>query len=195
MIDPARSLRITVGALLAASAVACAPSPVNKRIEAAQAVDQERTPEKLEERGRLFYEMRDLMRAEQYLAAALNEGADPKRVLPLFMKVAVAQQHFRVALEYGERFLSRDPNNVELRFVVATLYLSVGDNKSGRRHLERIIADAPDSPDAHYVMAVLARDTEGDPVGADKHFREYLRIVPEGPHAEEARASLLKTVQ
>jgi len=31
-------------------------------------------------------------------------------------------------------------------------------------------------------------------VAADPHFREYLRISPRGPHAEEAQASLLKSV-
>jgi hypothetical protein len=47
---------------------------------------------------------------------------------------------------------------------------------------------------AHYALAVLSRD-ENDPVGADKHFREYLRLAPNGPHAEEAQASLLESVR
>jgi tetratricopeptide (TPR) repeat protein len=47
---------------------------------------------------------------------------------------------------------------------------------------------------AHYLLAVVARDTENDVVEADRHFREYLRFEPHGAHAEEARASLLKRV-
>ena len=50
----------------------------------------------------------------------------------------------------------------------------------------------PDDAKAHYALAILARDSENDVVGADRHFREYLRIEPNGAHAEEARASLLR---
>ncbi len=45
---------------------------------------------------------------------------------------------------------------------------------------------------AHYLLAVVARDTDNDVVEADRHFREYLRIEPNGSHAEEAKSSLLK---
>jgi hypothetical protein len=40
---------------------------------------------------------------------------------------------------------------------------------------------------------VVAREKK-DWVGADKHFREYLRIEPNGKHVEEAKGSLLHKV-
>ena len=43
-------------------------------------------------------------------------------------------------------------------------------------------------------LAVILRDELHDAVGADRHFREYLRITPTGSHAEEAKGSLLKPV-
>ena len=41
---------------------------------------------------------------------------------------------------------------------------------------------------------MLLRDEFHDRAGADKHFREYLRVAPDGAHAEEAKGSLLKDV-
>jgi tetratricopeptide (TPR) repeat protein len=48
---------------------------------------------------------------------------------------------------------------------------------------------------AHYLLAVVSRDADNDPLETDRHFREYLRLEPNGQHAEEAKASLLKRVK
>ena len=43
-------------------------------------------------------------------------------------------------------------------------------------------------------FVVMERIGITDAISFDRHFREYLRIEPNGDHAEEARASLLKKV-
>ena len=48
-------------------------------------IREEHTPDKLVARGRAFQQLGDLVRAEEYFAAALKAGADPKDVLPLLM--------------------------------------------------------------------------------------------------------------
>lgn len=157
-------------------------------------IREERAHDKLLERGRAFAAIGDYTRAEQYLMSAMEAGSDPKVVLPLLLKICVADQRIWVAIAYAEPYLRRDPDDFRLRFVVASLYSSIGDPKIAREHLERVVAMKPDHADAHYALAVLHRDDEHDPVLADLHFREYLRVEPRGPHAAEARGALLKTV-
>lgn len=79
--------------------------------------------------------------------------------------------------------------------VVGSLYAAVGQNVTARTHYETVVEQHPDEPTPHYALAVLLRDQFVDKVGADAHFREYLRLAPAGPHADEAKGSLLKPVK
>jgi Tfp pilus assembly protein PilF len=83
---------------------------------------------------------------------------------------------------------------VRVRLLLGTLYAAVGESQPAHHELQMVLDARPADIDAHYALAVLSRD-ENDPVGADKHFREYLRLAPNGPHAEEAQASLLESVR
>ena len=56
-----------------------------------------------------------------------------------------------------------------------------------------VLEEEPDDAQAHFALAGLLRD-KGDPIAADHHFREYLRVDPKGPNAEEARGHLLQRV-
>lgn len=183
------------GATAAAALAGCVSQPGARIAEQVKAVKAEETPEKLLERGRAFAAIGDYTRAEQYFSAALDEGGDPAVVLPLLLKVCVAEQRYRVAIDHAEPWLQKRPDDYRLRFLVGTLYATIGDAKTAREHYERVTQTAPKHADAHYALGVLLRDDVNDPVGADKHFREYLRLRPDGPHADEARASLLKTVR
>jgi uncharacterized protein HemY len=153
---------------------------------------KEATTDKLLDRGKAFAALGDSTRAEEYLAAALDQGADPREVLPLLLQVCVQTGRYRSAIQHGENHLRKHPDDVRTRFVVGTLYVALGETKDAKSNLETVVSARHDDAKAHYALAVLARDTENDAVGADLHFREYLRIEPTGAHAEEARASLLK---
>jgi tetratricopeptide (TPR) repeat protein len=176
---------------------ACGPTPSSrgaKTAEQLETVKREEQPDRLLERGRSFAALGDHGRAEQYLSAALDRGADPRVVLPLLLRVCIAERRYRVAIQYAEPVLRRRPQDFRLRFVVASLYQSIGDNDVAQQQLELVTQTQPNHAEAHYALAVLARDEKNDPVAADRHFRQYLRIRPDGPHAAEARASLLKVV-
>jgi tetratricopeptide (TPR) repeat protein len=179
-----------LGALLAG----CVNDRTARVREAEQTVREEHTPEKLVERGKMFARLGDHTRASQYFSAAIESGASPGEVLPLLMRTYIVSQRYRLAIELGERYLTKDPRDHHLRFLVATLYDAIEESERARLHLERVLADNPKNAEAHYVLAVLLRDRERDWVGADHHFRQYLRLSPAGPHAEEARGSLLKSV-
>jgi tetratricopeptide (TPR) repeat protein len=182
-------------ALLLGSVACTPPASVHQARQAATVLRRERTAEKLVARGKLFAQTGDLVRAAQYLVAAISEGGSEAAVLPLLMQVYVRSGRYRVAINHGERYLAQHPGDHRMRFLVATLHAAVGDDAATAHHLERVLHEAPTHAPAHYALGVLLRDSRGDPAGADHHFREYIRLAPSGPHVEEARASLLQEVE
>jgi tetratricopeptide (TPR) repeat protein len=181
-------------AVLGASLPACVNDKTTRIRDAEETVRAEQTPDKLVQRGKMFARLGDYTRASQYFSAALDAGADPHLVLPLLMRTYVVSQRFRLAIETGEHYLAKNPRDHYLRFLVATLYSAIDQPERARKHLERVVAQNPANAEAHFALAVLLRDRDRDWVGADHHFRQYLRLEPSGSHAEEARGSLLKSV-
>lgn len=186
--------RFVSSLLLALLATGCAKKPGAKLETGIATMRREESPAKLFERGRAFAQIGDFVRAEQYLAAALDAGADPRATLPLLLHACIEGHRYRVALDYAESYLRKHPRDQKLRFVVGSLYAAIGDAPAARQRYETLLRDQPDHADAHYAMAVLLRDELAEWELADHHFREYLRLAPKGEHAEEARASLLQRV-
>lgn len=183
-----------VAAMAVVLSSACGPPPPSRMERDVEKVETEREPNKLVDRGKAFAQMGDLTRAEQYLTSALEEGADPDEVLPLLMRICLKSGRYRVAIEHATTELKLRPHNEALRFLLGSLYYAIGNVPAAREELERVLATKPDHAEAHFALATIARDDEGDLLRADLHFREYLRLRPDGPHAEEARNSLLKSV-
>jgi Tfp pilus assembly protein PilF len=172
---------------------ACGPATPAEKAQADKATfRKEATTDNLVDRGKAFASVGDTTRAEDYFAAALDQGADPREVLPLLLQICVQTGRYRSAIQHGENHLRKHPDDLRTRFVVGTLYVAIGETKDAKSNLETVVNARPDDAKAHYALAILARDSENDVVAADRHFREYLRIEPTGAHAEEARASLLK---
>ena len=178
----------------AALVLACAPSRTEKVADMHRTVEKERAPEKLVERGKMFMAVGDLTRACQYFSAALDEGAEEHEVLPLLLEAHIKSSRYRDAITIGKRYLQRRPSDYKLRFLVGTLYAAIGESAQARTEFQQVLVTHPKHAQAHYALAVILRDSENDWVRADYHFRQYLKLEPEGQHAEEARASLLKTV-
>jgi Tfp pilus assembly protein PilF len=174
---------------------ACGASQGDKMKADIQEAQAQQTADKLVRRGREFANAGDTTRAEQYFASAINRGGDEKSILPMLLIVCIQDGRFRVAIEYASTYLKRHPADVKVRLLLGTLYSAIGDAQPAHRELQRVLDAEPADVDAHYALAVLSRDNENDPVSADKHFREYLRLAPNGPHAEEAQASLLQSVR
>ncbi|MBX3224946.1 MAG: hypothetical protein KF795_30800 [Labilithrix sp.] len=172
-------------------------------------VRKESDAKTLVERGKGFAAVGDHTRAEEYLASGIEAGADPRDVLPLLMDVCVRTGRYRSAIQHGENHLRKHPHDLRTRVMVGALYAAINESKQARSQLEPVVkaddeADDAGAPSplraelqaqAHYLLAVVARDGDNDVVAADRHFREYLRIEPRGAHAEEAKAALLKRVE
>lgn len=180
--------------LLLLACSACATTPGENMAASVATMRAEHSAEKLVERGRAFASIGDYTRAEQYLAAAIDVGAEVRIVLPLLLKVCIVEKHYRSAIGYAEPMLKKHPDDHRLRLVLGSLYAAIGETKTAREHLEIVAQKEPKSAEAHYALAVLFQNEERDPVNADLHFREYLRLEPAGVHAEEAQSSLLRTM-
>lgn len=188
-----RALRDLAAPLVIAALSGCASSP--SKIESqAEAVQGEQTPDKLLARGRAFARVGDLTRAEQYLSAALDAGADVGVALPMLLRVCIAEQRYRAAITYAEPYLNKRPDDFRLRFVVASLYATIGETVLAWDHLEQVAEAQPDNAEVQFAMGMLALEADGDMVTADGHFREYLRLDPDGSHAAEARSHLLRSM-
>jgi tetratricopeptide (TPR) repeat protein len=184
-----------LGALLLASAVVgCAETPGERLQKNVKQIKHDQRPERLIELGKGFASVGDLTRAEQYFSAAIETGADEREVLPLLLRVCVLDGRFQMAIQYAENHLQHAPTDIATRFVVGSLYSAIGDAGKAQAAYNQVLEVEPDNADAHFALAVLLRDIGEDPVLADHHFREYLRLKPGGTHVEEAQASLLKTV-
>lgn len=188
------AFRIGLTIIATLFAAGCASTPGERVAKDVETVKEERTTEKLLERGKAFASVGDMTRAEQYLSAALDQGADEATVLPLLLRVCIAAKRYRVAIDYATPYLHKHPGDAHLRFVVASLRAEIGDTLAARAELQRVVEETPNDAGVRFSYAVLLRDQCHDPSNADEQFREYLRLSPQGEHAEEARASLLKAV-
>lgn len=132
----------------------------------------------------------DMTRAEQYYVASLKAGGDERRLVRRLLRVCAADRRYPVALDYAEQYLRHHPNDTEVMFVAASLYAASGERDPARSMLEAVLRKEPTWADAHYVLATVLREPGGDPGLADEHDLEYLRLSPDGPLAENARARL-----
>jgi Flp pilus assembly protein TadD len=90
--------------------------------------------------------------------------------------------------------MRRHPGDTDVRYALATVHVALGDLGAARSELERVVEERPELADPHYALATVLRQTGEGLLDADRHLREYIRLDPEGEHAEAARASLLKSV-
>jgi tetratricopeptide (TPR) repeat protein len=180
--------------LVALLALGCANTETSRVRQTAATMDKEQRPAVLLERGKALAAIGDLVRAEQYLTAALERGADETKVTPVLMRVCLEGKRYRAAIDYGEAYLRKHPKDARLRYLLGTLYYSIGDVGRAHEALKQVTDEMPDHADAHYALAIVLYDGEHDVVSADKHFRAYVQLEPHGPHADEARASMLRSV-
>jgi len=71
------------------------------------------------------------------------------------------------------------------------------DNKSAQGDFERSVNlyeaaldDSPRGAEIHYKLALIYDDKLNDPVSALHHFKRYLALSPNGPHAKDVKNSI-----
>jgi LysM repeat protein len=78
-----------------------------------------------------------------------------------------------------------------------TQVMQDADNKSAQGDFERAVNlyeaaldDSPRGAEVHYKLALLYDDKLNDPVSALHHFKRYLALSPNGPHAKDVKDSI-----
>lgn len=148
----------------------------------------------LVDHGQAYADAGDYTRAEQYFAAAMAAGGKPSVILPRLLKACVTSGHLRLASEYAEAELARNPNDARLRFLTGAVHAQIGSRSLARKHLEQAAAELPNDAEVQFSVATFFRDHLDDHVVADQYFRDYLRLAPTGEHATEARGSLMQPI-
>jgi tetratricopeptide (TPR) repeat protein len=187
--------KLSTFAALALLCFGCASAPAQRLQADVHTFQDEQAPAKLTARGRAFAAMGDTTRAREYFDAALEAGGDERELAPLLLTVCVRDGRYRLAIEYAEQYLRKHPRDERMRFVLGTLRAGVGEPLAAEAAFVRVIQQNPEQPDAQYALAVLLRDQRGDLLGADRHFRAYLKLAPEGEHSEEAKSSLVQVLR
>jgi len=134
----------------------------------------------------------DPQRAQQYVRRAIAAGASESRLMPWLLRLCVADGQYRLAAEYAEDHLRSQPEDDELRLLLAALYEALGMDAAAIGQYERVLARRPKEARAHIALATLLHDGGLSATQADAHSRAYLALEPEGARAAEARALLLK---
>lgn len=166
-----------------------AARPAGKEFDA-DVAERETTHQKLFERGKMFAQVGDLTRAEEYFSAAIERGASDAEVFPLLVRVCVQDARYRLALKHTEEHLRKHPGDVDALRVQGSLHYAIGEGERAEQILLRVAGLAPEDAETQFMLAVLYRDMQKDAVRARARFRRYLAIAPTGKHAEEARGNL-----
>jgi tetratricopeptide (TPR) repeat protein len=174
--------------------VACAHSHASTTSTATNDPMANVTAQQLYTTGLALAREGDLVRSEQYLVASMQRGMSEPVALRQLMSVCVQASRFRAAIGYAQPYIERHPHDWALRYLMATILEGLDEHQAARRHVEAVIADNARHADAHFTLATMLLERYNDPVGADAHYRQYLEISPQGIHAEEARARMLRQV-
>lgn len=179
----------------ALSAVGCGAAALNGPTKANAGASPLKDPAILVERGEAFAANGDFTRAQQYYAAAIAAGGKSSAILPQLLKACIAAGDLRLAAEYAETALARNPDDAHLRFLTGALQAQIGNRPGARKHLVQAAKELEKDPNVQFSVATFFRDDVQDRIEADPYFRDYLRLAPKGEHAAEARGSLMERVQ
>src|SRR5690349_7954219 len=92
-------------------------------------------PKVMIEHAEAFAENGDFTRAQQYYSAALAAGGSAKAIMPKLLRACIASGDLRLAAEYAEQELARNPDESHLRFVTGALHAQLGNHAAARQHL------------------------------------------------------------
>jgi tetratricopeptide (TPR) repeat protein len=147
-------------------------------------------PDELYQQGERLALQGDPIRAEQYLSTAIQRGYPAGRALPLLLRVCLVSSRLGAALQYAAPYLRLHPDDYHLRYLVAAVQLGLDRPNVARSELERVLLQAPDYAEAHYLLAIVLRDHLNDTAGAAAEFAQHQRLSPGSLHGAEVSAWL-----
>lgn len=170
--------------LVSALLGACASQPKLDPVSQPSAESDNPSATELLRLGREAARRGDAVRAEQYLALAIEQGGDARVVMPILLRACIKSSHLRTALNHAEPYLLANPEDDELRKLVATIHLGLGQTADARRELGLLLQRDENNPDAHYLLGVIASDHELPSA------RLHLQLAIEHTRSEEQRIEI-----
>lgn len=127
-----------------------------------------------------------IARAEKALT-----GLDEEKIIALRILINANQQKGKKdkATEYQKQLELLQPDSPEALYNQAVEFLNKQDDAQAKPLLEKAIEVDPDFADAHFQLGYLYYRLE-DKAACKKAFEQYLKLVPEGKSADEAREML-----
>jgi len=185
---PPKNLVILLLCAVALPACGAGPGRAATAHAPSATTDRGREAEDLARRGKAAAAAGDSVRAEQYLSLAIERGASERELLPTLLSVCLSSSRLRAALNHARPYLERNPDDDQLRYLVASIHLSLGQEDQARAGLELLLNRNPESADGHYLFGIV--ESSGNVEAAREHFRQYLHVAPQGRHAPEVRSRL-----
>ena len=107
---------------------------------------------------------------------------------------ALGEEKIREAMRYFERAVARDPDYAPALAGLALLQVNVGDTSAARRSAARARTLDPTLADAPLVLGMIHEIFDHDWTGAERAFREAIRLNPGHAEAHHELSMLLMRV-
>ncbi|MCG8554971.1 MAG: hypothetical protein MJD61_06735 [Proteobacteria bacterium] len=183
-----------LSAAIASTLLGCVGTTVHKPPQpaktAAPASFDDVRSDALYRRGMLLAGTGDLVRAEQYLSAAIERGYPADKALAALLSVCVRAGRLRRALIHAEARMLNQPDARHLRLLIAHIALALGQRHRAHHELVRLTSAGTGSAQAHYLLGTVFCDRLPSLEAAHAHLRAYLRLAPRGKYVADARARL-----
>lgn len=150
------------------------------------------TRDQLSEVATVLDQRGDVVRAEQYWRLALEQGAEAESVAPRLIAAFIRDRQYRLALQHAEQHLRAHPHAHHLRLLTGAIHEALGNYAAAVEQYELVAAQQPERAEVYYVLGAALLKQGISRTEADRSFRKYLELAPDGRYAEQARALLLK---
>ncbi|MFM7846898.1 MAG: tetratricopeptide repeat protein [Planctomycetota bacterium] len=147
------------------------------------------TPEQILEQVAVAEESGDLELAIDLCRTAMAAGGPRAESAFLLGELLYRVGDLSAARERYYQAIEMDEDYVEARANLGCLLLEQQQSELAIAAFTGALRYHPDYPDAHYHLARTLDDC-GRTVEAEEHWREFLRLAPDSPWAEEARQRL-----
>lgn len=104
----------------------------------------------------------------------------------IYFDAGMAQQ----AIEYYDRVLALEPDNIDVMVDKATMLRSLGRPAEALQLLENVVAARPGHEQALFNMGVIYSTDLGDEPAAVRAWKLFLDAHPEAPHADAVREEI-----
>ncbi len=131
----------------------------------------------------------EFVEAAEALRAVLQAQGPSPRVMFMLAELLYRAGDLTAARERYYAVLELDPDHLQARSSLGCVLAELGEHELAIAALEGTLRQEPAYAEAHWHLAGVLRET-GNTADAAHHLRTFLRLAPESPWADLARARL-----